>query len=100
MSSGRSGCAPGRVMNWTIRSAQSVNLASAGQISAAGKRRRSSASSAARSSPSAVMQMPRPVAATKAQPSPVSTVVKRMVSPRPPCRRAPGVMPSPLGAAS
>ncbi len=46
------------------------------------------------------MQMPRPVAATKAQPSGVSTVANRIVSPLPPRRRAPGVMPSAAGAVS
>ena len=46
------------------------------------------------------MQTPRSVAATRAQPSQVETIVKRIVSPLPPLRRARGVMPSPFGAAS
>ncbi len=46
------------------------------------------------------MQMPRSVAATSAQPSGVATVTKRIVSPLPPRRRVPGVMPSPAGAIS
>ena len=73
MSSGRSGCSPGAVMKRTIRSAQRASLSSAAARSAAGKRRLRSASSGALSSPSAVMQMPRSVAAISAQPSAVRT---------------------------
>ena len=46
------------------------------------------------------MQIPRVVAATSAQPSGVATVTKRIVSPPPERRRAPGVIPSAAGAAS
>ena len=53
-------------------------------------------SSFAGSSPSAVMQMPRSVAATIAWPSGVGTIVYRIVSPWPPRRRVAGVSAEPV----
>jgi len=66
ISSGKSGWRPGAVMKRTIRSAQSAKAPSSGRNSADGNRSSSSASSVAGLSPSAVMQMPRAVAATSA----------------------------------